>query len=532
MAFKRIFKWNRKKKSRSGSGDPSADMPLPTARVQNTSPPVASSVTGSMLGSPGQHPLNQEPTGTLVAGTRADGWKNLTAFSDILHRTPLFSPLAEAIDDLRSFVGAHEEIAATQREYQMLRTQLEGLCKDLCTHFSQDVPPAMTISMHNLCEAIQTEMREVYGGTHGMNMTSRYMQADRDADKITRCYRRIQAHLERVMLNASLSMWKAVDKHAAEAQLRLLNPSMSACYDSAEASIVQRRECAPKTRERVILDLKSWKDKDGEKVCWINGMAGTGKTTISYSFCSILRNDHQLGASFFCSRLLPACRDAKLILPTIAYQLARFSIPYRNALSQVLEADPDVHTKLLGVQFKHMIMEPLRMVARSLPSTIVVVIDALDECDDSSGVEQILQVLLEHASKLPVKFLISSRPEYHIRQKIQESPQLILHELDHTMVKADIATYLRAELAQKSIPVADGQLVALVERAGGLFIYAATVIRYIKGGDSSERLKTVLKAPSVGQGPTNKTKEIDRLYETVLVSALDNEDLEDPEKEQ
>ncbi|CAE7228358.1 unnamed protein product, partial [Rhizoctonia solani] len=158
--------------------------------------------------------------------------------------------------------------------------------------------------------------------------------------------------------------------------------------------------------------------------------------------------------------------------------------------------------------------------------------DALDECDDSSGVEQILQVLLEHASKLPVKFLISSRPEYHIRQKIQESPQLILHELDHTMVKADIATYLRAELAQKSIPVADGQIVALVERAGALFIYAATVIRYIKGGDSSERLKTVLKAPSVGQGPTNKTKEIDRLYETVLVSALDNEDLEDPEKEQ
>ena len=56
---------------------------------------------------------------------------------------------------------------------------------------------------------------------------------------------------------------------------------MSACYDSAEAEVVQRRDCAPKTREQVLSDLGSWKDDlDGEKVYWINGMAGTGKTTV------------------------------------------------------------------------------------------------------------------------------------------------------------------------------------------------------------------------------------------------------------
>ncbi|CAE7231010.1 unnamed protein product [Rhizoctonia solani] len=540
MAWKRILKRDKKERpeSESRGGQPGADTPSPSNSVQSTSstprPSVAVSALVFQPFAPLISPASPPVEHRMVIPTSNDTWTNLTAFLNLLNEAPLFAPVAEAIDDLSWCVRLHEDILATRNEYTALRTQLEGLFKDLRTHFSGSTPTAMTTSMLNLCEAIQAEIRELHG-TQDRNVISRYMRADQDLEKIMRCYRRIQGHLERVMLNASLNIWKSTDEHTTEARLAKLNPSMSACYDSAEAGVTQRRECVARTREKVLLDLNAWKnDQDGEKVCWINGMAGTGKTTIANTLCSTLDRNHQLGASFFCTRLIPACRDVKLILPTIAYQLSRFSDPFRGALLKVLQRDPDVYTKVPRVQFKRMILDPLQEVQKSLPIGTVVVIDALDECEDASGVERILEVLLEDASKLPVKFLVSSRPEYHIRERVRQFTlkQLMLHELDDSIVKADIATYLEAELTSISVPLTYNQLSVLVERAGALFIYAATVVRYIRGGDSSERLDTFLKASGAGQGPsTKKTKEIDRLYETVLVSALNGEDLEESEKQ-
>ncbi|KAL5631867.1 hypothetical protein ACGC1H_000041 [Rhizoctonia solani] len=541
MDLKRIFKWGKKKKSDNEthrSARPSkADTPTPGPSIWNTSPtPVPSEAASTLVFQPfvplpASSALEYRQTEPAAS---IDTWTNLAAFLDLLHQTPLFAPLVSVIDDLSWFIRAHEDMLATRMEYEAMRSQLEGLFKDLHMHFSQGTPPAMTTSILNLCEAIQNEIGQLYG-TQDRNIISRYVQADRDLDKITGCYRRIQGHLERVMLNASLNIWKTVDRQATEAQLANLNPSLSAYYDSAEANIVHRRECAANTREQVLRDLNVWKDsQDGEQVCWINGMAGTGKTTIANTLCSTLDHGHELGASFFCTRSMPTCRDVKLILPTIAHQLARFSSPFRSALLQVLDQDPEVHSKTPRVQFKRMILGPLQQVMHTLPTRTVVVIDALDECNDGNGVEQILEMLLEHAPQLPIKFLVSSRPEPHIRERIRQSAlktQLVLHELDQKMVKADIETYLRVELESISTPLTKDQLAALVERAGTLFIYAATVIRYIRGGDTLERLTAVLKVPDPGRESSNKTKEIDRLYETVLISALDDEGLEQPEKE-
>ncbi|EUC54755.1 vegetative incompatibility protein HET-E-1 [Rhizoctonia solani AG-3 Rhs1AP] len=540
MDFKRIFKRGKKKMQDSEShGSPSrAYTPTPGASIRGTSPTSVPSTSMSarvlqpFLRSAASPPLEHRQMEPATAGV--DTWANLTAFSGLLHRTPSFTPLAAVIDDLSWFIRSYENFVTVQEEYQALRTQLEILFNDLHLHFSTGAPPSMTTGMLNLCGAIGTELRQIYG-TQDRNSISRLLKAEHDLDKITECYRRIQSHLDRVMLNATLNMLRVVDKQAAEAQLRQLNPSMSARYNSAEAHVVQRRECTANTREQVLLDLNAWKDKSGgENVCWMSGMAGTGKTTITYTLCSSLDQSYELGASFFCTRSLPACRDVKLILPTIAYQLARFSDPFRGALLQVLDRDPDVHTKVLRVQFQRMILEPLRDVKGSLPTNLVVVIDALDECDDGNGVEQILVVLLENASELPVKFLVSSRPEYHIRQQIGKSDrrtQITLHELDEKIVKADIETHLRVELALMSIPLTTDQLDDLVKRAGVLFIYAATVLRYITDGDTLERLDIVLQTSSPREEASNKTKEIDGLYEAVLASALSNPRLEHSEKQ-
>lgn len=308
---------------------------------------------------------------------------------------------------------------------------------------------------------------------------------------------------------------------------------MPARYNSAQASEIGRRDCTPKTRENVLMDLSHWRhDQQQGNIFWLNGMAGTGKTTIANTLCVMLDRSHELGASFFCTRLLPECRDAKRILPSIAYQLARFSRPFRFALSRTLEADPDLHTLALPTQLQGLIIGPLRDVSHTLPNDVVIVIDALDECEDSTSVAQILELLANHASDLPLKIFVSSRPEPQIRDHIGNmKPQLILHELDDKVVKDDIETYLRNELAV--ISLSESQLATLVESAGVLFIYAATVARYIRSETShvarEKRLESVLSASAPASSIRNKN--IDVLYSTILDSAFNNPDLEDEDRE-
>ncbi|KDN34274.1 hypothetical protein RSAG8_12645, partial [Rhizoctonia solani AG-8 WAC10335] len=75
------------------------------------------------------------------------------------HQAPVLAPIAEVVDDLSWYIRAHENVVTTRNEYKALRTQLEGLFNDLRTHFFGSSPPAMTTSMLNLCEAIQTSIR-------------------------------------------------------------------------------------------------------------------------------------------------------------------------------------------------------------------------------------------------------------------------------------------------------------------------------------------------------------------------------------
>jgi hypothetical protein len=118
----------------------------------------------------------------------------------------------------------------------------------------------------------------------------------------------------------------------------------------------------------------------------MNGMAETDKTTITYSLCLELERAHRLAPSFFYSRLLPECRDVAQVVPTTAYQIARFSFPFQSTLCEVLGNDPDVGTRGVLMQFETPIRQPLLQVEKTLPAGLVVVIDALDECVGRSGI--------------------------------------------------------------------------------------------------------------------------------------------------
>ncbi|EUC55101.1 vegetative incompatibility protein HET-E-1, putative [Rhizoctonia solani AG-3 Rhs1AP] len=491
--------------------------------------------------------LGLPPGVTLKPERRAKKikWSGLNTLSGILKLgAETFSPLESAIGGLERCIGIFERASKARGEYQELGEKLDQLLGDLAQFRNGWMGKGMTTSVKSLCSGIEAELK-VVEEKQRRNSSGQYFEATEDLDAILECYRRIHGHVERLILNANLNMWKVLDEEMTvgthldtiyqhsfqfriqDRRLLRLSPTMSGNYNSWVSDRTKRCQCTEGTRVPELHRLKEWvrNPSTASPIYWINGMAGTGKTTIAYTLCDELHTTGELAASFFCTRLIPECRDIQLIIPAISYQLAQFSLPFRHALSKVLESDMMAHTRELKLQFRTLITDPLETVRHTLPSGIVVVIDALDECEDRDSIGKILDLLVGCTCALPVRFLVSSRPEpeiYHrMMKQVGSNPEakLVLHELDSLDVQRDIGAYVRQEL--QDVPLTTKQWNGLLERCGVLFIYASTACRYIKYGDEmmsrEEAISTVLGLSFEGG---DMEKELDKLYTTILEAAF------------
>ncbi|KAG8707345.1 hypothetical protein FRC08_000568 [Ceratobasidium sp. 394] len=491
------------------------------------------------------HVSNQGPSAAPILpassvgeqGTEREGWAGLKTFADLLSKgASMFGPLKQAVDGVLASVEIIEVAARNREDYQTLRTELNTLFHDLAGYFGASTPPAMTSSIINLAQGIEREL-ELIRRERQRSEIGRYITAKEDADDVLECYRRIQGLLTRLTLNANVNIWKTVDEQATENRLKNLPNSPDAKYNSSEAANLRRGECTKDTRVELLDELHGWAcDDKSQRIYWLNGMAGTGKTTVAYSLCRRLQSSEKLAASFFCSRQLPECRRVKFIVPTISYQLSLFSLPFRYALSQALAANPDAHNQPLIDQFRQLILEPLDKAKESLPTDLIVVIDALDECEDDEGVGRILNVLLSHAHDLPLKFFVASRPDAKILDRMRNPQEghlpveLRLHELERSTVQQDIRTFLATEL-EPCMTLSPADLGALVERSGVLFIYAATVVRYLGSHNFARGAKRLKEVLNVSTGSSSGSdKDIGALYSAILKLAFDDPDLTESDK--
>jgi hypothetical protein len=80
-----------------------------------------------------------------------------------------------------------------------------------------------------------------------------------------------------------------------------------------------RHGCLKGTRKEVLLQIEQWlMDEKDRRIFWLNGLAGTGKSTIAQTFSEISFADRKLGASFFCSRDFDDRSNLQTIFPTLA----------------------------------------------------------------------------------------------------------------------------------------------------------------------------------------------------------------------
>jgi len=301
----------------------------------------------------------------------------------------------------------------------------------------------------------------------------------------------------------------------------------------------ERNGCLKGTRGGVLNAIEAWaRSADKSPVYWLNGLAGTGKSTIAKTIAERLFADNLLGASFFCSRDFEDRRNLQLIFPTLATQLARKYPKFRSIFVPLVQSDPQVAYESLYNQMRRLIVQPLK---QSGVSTLIV-IDALDECEDDESASAILSVLGRLVSEIPkVKFFLTGRPEPRISEGFRlpllarMTDMFVLHDVGRDQVDSDIRLFFRTsflELASRRSGLdnwpTEEQLDLLCGRAAGLFVYAAATVRFI--GDKKEpkdQLDLLLESQKVG---AHEGEALDTLYTSILQEAFNDNDPEDDAK--
>jgi len=205
----------------------------------------------------------------------------------------------------------------------------------------------------------------------------------------------------------------------------------------------------------------------------------------------------------------------------------------------------DIASQSLRDQWRQLVLYPLsKLDCNARQCSYVLIVDALDECDDDNNVRIILQLLAEARSlKTVLRVFLTSRPEIPIRHGMYRIPQpehqdFILQNIPPAIINHDISLFLEYNLGIIGQEWTLGAgwpgeqaLRQLVLNASGLFIWAATACRFIREGKrfALKRLDAILNGSS--SAVTAPEKHLNEIYIAVLKHSISS-DYTDEEKEE
>ncbi|PMD14340.1 WD40 repeat-like protein [Hyaloscypha hepaticicola] len=304
-----------------------------------------------------------------------------------------------------------------------------------------------------------------------------------------------------------------------------------AAFNTFDKNAPRPPKCHDGTRVEILEEIQRWGEGDGDScIFWLSGMAGTGKSTIARTVAEIFNRKNRLGASFFFSRGQGLRAEANAFFTTLAIQLSE-TIPEIKPYicSSIDHGHMVIGERSPSDQWDRLILQPLSALGGSIltPLVLVFVIDALDECNGAEYVPEILR-LFAGASDLGViqlRVFITSRRESYIQNSFGQIPEiqhrdLILDSGLDGRTERDISTFVRHQLTEvaKAHSIKDWpskeDAQRLAERAGRLFIYAATACRFLQISPFPKKhLPKMLDAESTSH---SSTKNLDEMYLFVL----------------
>jgi hypothetical protein len=313
-------------------------------------------------------------------------------------------------------------------------------------------------------------------------------------------------------------------------------------------------KCHPHTRRAVLKKIMDWV-KDPNKVAlflWLYGPAGAGKSAIAQTIAELLEKLGLLAAAFFFSRNAAGRSNKTRLVATLVYQLIKSIPEIRAHVLDAVEQDPAIFSCSIDTQIQALIVKPLNVAANEktlapilLSRPRLIILDGLDECSTTSAQTQILNALSTTTKdlRIPLFFLVASRPEQDIRQSFNDQNALgslsFSIALDATyQPDDDIWVFLQSTFDEikrnhpsrahlpTSWPTWE-DIRRLVEKSSGQFIFASTVAKYVNSNRHwpPDRLNIIFGKSEPGQ--ETPFAELNSLYHLILSSVADAEKLQD-----
>ena len=275
----------------------------------------------------------------------------------------------------------------------------------------------------------------------------------------------------------------------------------------------------PNTRVAVLSKIRTWingeEDIDPEiRAFLLYGQAGVGKSAIAHRIAQEYRLARRLGASFCFSK----DRGAEHFFRTITRRLADLDKSYASEVAAYLQRESSLKsTSSLSLQVE-LLTKPFEKL--STLGTIVIVIDALDECYEDR--DELMECLHTNIHLFPsnIRFIITSRPAEADTLQTYPWVQSLLLEQDQS-TDADIYTFVAHQLQVGNVAgirrgFNEQQLHSIVHSAQGIFQYAAVICRELvtaaknRQEAPAEALERLVSKGSVG---------LDNLYTSILTRA-------------
>jgi hypothetical protein len=240
-------------------------------------------------------------------------------------------------------------------------------------------------------------------------------------------------------------------------------------------------------------------------------LAGTGKSTIARTVARRYSEQKRLGASFFFSRGGGDVGHADKFFTSLAVQIARNVPQTQRFISDAVIEHNNIANQSLRDQWRQLVLCPLSKLKSDSRQSYVLVVDALDECDNEDDIWIILHLLAEAGSLETdrLRIFLTSRPEILIQRGFQQMLEtkhqdFVLHNISPPLVDQDIAIFLKDNLRHTRLELGleagwpgNEAIENLIRSASGLFIWAATACRFIREGRrfAPDRLSIILKNP-------------------------------------
>lgn len=317
-----------------------------------------------------------------------------------------------------------------------------------------------------------------------------------------------------------------VNPEIREQQRRLMELLGDGKY-GAHGNTIEDVICFPGTRVEILKRIDRWirDTSTTDRVLWIRGMAGRGKSTIVSTVAHNWR--YRASCATFHFRRGQSTLNTSIIY-ALTRQFASSLVPdVRKAVLKSVQENQDIGHQRLDEQFKTLLVASLANL-NNQTHPILIAVDALDECDNIRDAVAFVKLIDQHSPSLPtnIKFLLTCRPEASLL-RILEPRKWHIEDLDSSSdVSDDIARFIRQTFAQirddHDLPEhwpSSKDVARLVQMSEGLFQWARTVIMYLSNGSPVDRLQGLLQRPSMWSG-------LDDLYHQILLRAFGSVELD------